>query len=166
MVLIFKNSLFLLIFITLCYRAMEQNKRILVETENFDPKGGWVVDHHFMDEMGSLYLLAHGLGIRDGNKVTTVSQIKNGKYCVMVRTKDWIVTWNADEAPGKFNVVINGIILPGIFRTKNAEWIWQDDGIIDIKGTKVRSELQDLTGFEGRCDSILLCEKLNFQSTL
>ena len=35
---------------------------LLVEAENFDRKGGWVVDQQFMDLMGSPYLLAHGMG--------------------------------------------------------------------------------------------------------
>ena len=33
-----------------------------VEAEGFDNKGGWVVDQQFMDQMGSSYLMAHGMG--------------------------------------------------------------------------------------------------------
>ena len=36
---------------------------ILLEAENFKDKGGWVVDQQFMDQMGSSFLLAHGLGV-------------------------------------------------------------------------------------------------------
>ena len=35
---------------------------ILIEAEGFADTGGWVVDPQFMDQMGSPYLLAHGLG--------------------------------------------------------------------------------------------------------
>ena len=34
----------------------------MVEAEAFTYKGGWVVDQQFMDQMGSPYLLAHGMG--------------------------------------------------------------------------------------------------------
>ena len=36
---------------------------VLVEAEQFADLGGWVVDQQFMDQMGSPYLLAHGLGV-------------------------------------------------------------------------------------------------------
>jgi len=35
---------------------------ILIEAEAFTNHGGWVVDQQFMDQMGSPFLLAHGLG--------------------------------------------------------------------------------------------------------
>lgn len=35
---------------------------VLVEAESFNEKGGWVLDQQFMDQMGSPFLLAHGLG--------------------------------------------------------------------------------------------------------
>lgn len=34
---------------------------IWVETELFQNKGGWITDSQFIDQMGSPYLLAHGL---------------------------------------------------------------------------------------------------------
>ena len=56
-----KRQLFisvLLVMLTFSSRAAG----LLVETESFTNKGGWVVDQQFMDLMGSPYLLAHGLG--------------------------------------------------------------------------------------------------------
>lgn len=138
---------------------------ILIEAESFVNKGGWVVDQQFMDEMGSPYLLAHGLGVKVDDAVTTVPIPGEGKYRVWVRTKDWVGQWNTDGAPGKFNLVINGNCLPEVFGTKYTEWTWQDGGITDIKGAEARIELRDLTGFEGRCDAILLCNNLNFRPT-
>src|ERR1035438_3562834 len=40
---------------------------VLLEAEQFANLGGWLVDQQFMDQMGSTYLLAHGLGepVRD-----------------------------------------------------------------------------------------------------
>lgn len=42
----------------LCARA----EGVFVECESFAEKGGWVLDQQFMSEMGSSYLLAHGMG--------------------------------------------------------------------------------------------------------
>lgn len=43
-------------------------KDILIEAEAFSDYGGWVVDSQFEAEMGSPYLLAHGMGkpVADG----------------------------------------------------------------------------------------------------
>ncbi|RYD36854.1 MAG: hypothetical protein EOP87_04700, partial [Verrucomicrobiaceae bacterium] len=35
---------------------------LLVDAEGFSSLGGWVVDQQSMDQMGSPYLMAHGLG--------------------------------------------------------------------------------------------------------
>ena len=46
---------------------------VLVEAEAFSDRGGWVVDQQFMDEMGSPFVLAHGLGkpVKDASTVVT-----------------------------------------------------------------------------------------------
>ena len=43
---------------------------IFIEAESFDNKGGWVLDNQSMKQMGSSYLLAHGLGIPVKNAST------------------------------------------------------------------------------------------------
>lgn len=40
-----------------------EGRDVLVEAESFTEKGGWKVDQQFMDQMGSPYLLAHGMGV-------------------------------------------------------------------------------------------------------
>ena len=42
----------------------EAKYEILIEAEEFDDFGGWTLDSQFETEMGSPYLLAHGLGER------------------------------------------------------------------------------------------------------
>ena len=49
------------------------SERVLVEAESFENLGGWVVDQQFMDQMGSPFLLAHGLGVPVRDAVTTVT---------------------------------------------------------------------------------------------
>ena len=68
---------------------------VLIEAEAFAQHGGWVVDPQFMDQMGSPFLLAHGLGVPVADAVTTVEFPAGGDYRVWVRTRDWVAPWQA-----------------------------------------------------------------------
>jgi len=126
---------------------------LLVEVESFPELGGWVVDQQFIDVMGSSYLLAHGLGKPCANAKATVAFPAEGSYRAWVRTKDWVA--EPEWAPGEFRVLINGKPLEDTFGTKgDGRWIWQDGGTVEIRGQQVSIELQDLSGFDGRCDAI------------
>lgn len=138
---------------------MNQTERstevILVEAESFQEKGGWVVDQQFMDQMGSPYLLAHGLGVPVRDATTTVSFPTTGEYRVFVRTKDWV----APHGPGRFRLVLDGSPLPATFGTEgDGQWIWQDGGTVRIDKDTVKLALQDLSGFDGRCDAVLFAK--------
>ena len=79
---------------------------LLVECESFDEHGGWVVDPQFVEQMGSPYLMAHGLGEPVGNASTTAEFPASGTYHVWARTMDWAPgNW---DAPGRFNIWLNG----------------------------------------------------------
>ena len=58
---------------------------ILVEAESFSQRGGWVVDAQFMDQMGSPYLLAHGLGRPVADATVEVEFPVEGTYRIWVR---------------------------------------------------------------------------------
>jgi hypothetical protein len=53
-------------------------------------------------------------------------------------------------------LVITGTPLPVTFGTEGAGWHWQDGGLVRLKQGRTPLALHDLTGFEGRCDAILL----------
>lgn len=53
---------------------------VLIEAEDFDNHGGWVLDSQLETQMGSPYLLAHGLGRPVGDATTTVSIPEAGDY--------------------------------------------------------------------------------------
>jgi len=135
---------------------------VLLEAEQFANLGGWVVDQQFMDQMGSPYLLAHGLGepVRDAE--TTVQFPAAGTYRVWVRTRDWVAPWKAPGAPGRFKLLVNGKPLSTTFGTEGAEWHWQDGGTVKV-GREAKLALHDLTGFEGRCDAILFASDRGFK---
>ncbi|MFB3828723.1 MAG: FAD-dependent oxidoreductase [Bryobacteraceae bacterium] len=123
---------------------------VLVEAEGFEQHGGWVLDQQFMDQMGSPFLLAHGLGVPVADAQTTVRLPAPGSYRVWVRTRDWV----APHSPGRFQLLIGGRPLAATFGAGAAGWHWQDGGTIRL-GRDVQLRLHDLTGFDGRCDAIL-----------
>ncbi len=135
---------------------------VLVEAEGFDDLGGWMLDQQAMDQMGSPYLLAHGFGVPVADATTTVALPASGTYRVWVRTRDWVANWNAPGAPGKFQVLIDGKPLDTTFGTESAKWHWQDGGTIEVDAGTVQLALHDLTGFEGRCDAIVLTRDRDF----
>ena len=148
------------IFITLSILAFGvQSVRgtvVLVEAEGFADRGGWAIDQQSMDQMGSPFLLAHGLGVPVTDATTTVAIPAAGTYRVLVRTRDWVATWQAPGAPGKFQVAINGRRLDTLFGTEGAAWHWQGGGKVDLPAGPAMFSLHDQTGFDGRCDAILL----------
>ncbi len=138
---------------------------VLLESEGFKNTGGWVVDQQAMDQMGSPYLLAHGLGKPVEDATTTVEFKQNGEYRIWVRTRDWVAPWKGPDTtpamkavgePGKFQVLVDGQAVETTFGTEGAQWHWQDGGTIKIRKGSITLALHDLTGFDGRCDAILL----------
>ena len=123
---------------------------VLVEAEGFDKRGGWVIDQQFMDVMGSSYLLAHGLGKPVENARTQHTFAEGGKYHVWVRAKDWVPSHH----PGRFRVLINDNALPVELGANGKDWNWEQCGSVEIDKGPVTVELNDLTGFDGRCDAI------------
>lgn len=132
---------------------------VLVEAESFAERGGWVIDQQVMDQMGSPFLLAHGLGTPVADAVTKTRIASAGRYRVWVRTRNWIATWQPSGAPGQFQLIVNGKPLAATFGAGSAEWQWHDGGTIDLPTGLVSLALHDLTGFDGRCDAIVLSQE-------
>lgn len=158
---------------------------VLVEAESFADLGGWVIDQQAIEQMGSPYLLAHGLGERVKDANTTVTFPATGKYRTWVRTRDWAAVWNnpepsqksrmtepkcmtchrvdAADPPGKFQLVIDGKPLETVFGAEGTKWHWQDGGTVEIRQPQATISLHDLTGFEGRCDAIIFTSDTDFR---
>ena len=139
----------------LCAGAL-QAATLLVETEAFADKGGWVVDQQFMDQMGSSFLMAHGLGLPVADASTSVDLSEAGTYRVLARTRNWVAPWTRKEAPGRFQVLVNGVALTKELGTEGAAWAWHEAGTVKLEKGPVRLALHDLTGFNGRCDAMIL----------
>lgn len=143
------------IAVATCVQAAE----VLVEAESFADIGGWTVDSQFMDQMGSPYLLAHGLGKPVAAAETEVAFPERGDYRVFVRTLDWVARWNVPGTPGRFLLEVNGKEIATVFGVEGPAWHWQDGGRVSIDRERVKLKLKDQTGFEGRCDAILFVKE-------
>ncbi len=152
----------IIFFLVTSLSSLSTAETILVEAEGFEDLGGWVIDQQFMDQMGSPFLLAHGLGIPVRDAVTKVRFPSTGKYHVWVRTRDWVAPWKAPGAPGKFQLLIDGKPLDTIFGTEGADWHWQDGSTVEITNKQAKVSLHDLTGFEGRCDAVVFSNDMGF----
>jgi hypothetical protein len=132
---------------------------LLLEARAFAEHGGWVLDPQFEDVMGSPYLLAHGMGKPVANARTTAAFPATGSYQLWVRTRNWCPgEW---EAPGRFRIHVAGKPLATVFGTE-AGWAWQKGGTVEITQAQTVIELQDLTGFEGRCDALFFTKDAGF----
>ena len=124
-----------------------------LEAESFAQKGGWSVDQQFTFEMGSPYLIAHGMGKAVEDASTTVKFPSAGKYHIWVRTYNWTSPWSEGEGPGAFKLSVNGSELKPTLGTQGKEWMWQYVGAARV-GAEAEVKLHDLKGFDGRCDAI------------
>lgn len=126
---------------------------VLVEAASFADRGGWQLDTQHYQQMGGCYLLAHGMGKPVANAKTQCSLPQSGTWHVWVRTRDWCPgDW---PSPGRFHVRVNGSALATTFGAEGEPWHWQYGGTVDIAAPqRVELELEDLTGFDGRCDAI------------
>lgn len=129
----------------------------MVLATKFADKGDWTVEQQFVLQMGSSYLFAHGIGTPLAkDAVTTVEVPADGDYKLYVRTKNWTKYWSNGPTPGIFNVVIDGKVNDTVFGTDDVNWHWQKGADVTLtKGTHTIA-LHDLTGFDGRCDAIIL----------
>jgi hypothetical protein len=115
--------------------------------------GYWVLEPQFVDQVGSAYLMAHGLGtpVKDVSGKFKASEA--GSYRVLVHTKDWY----APHKLGRFQVLIDGKPLKAEFGSEGkGEWVWQSGGRVKLTAGEHTLALHDLTGLHGRCDCILL----------
>ena len=147
----FRNSIRFMLLPALLLLLSSCHKDIFVECESFDNKGGWVVDPQFVEQVGSPYLMAHGMGEPVDNASTTILFPSGGSYHVWARTTDWAPgPW---ESPGQFNIWLGEEKLPETMG-QNPWWGWNYAGKIKLDRGPALVQLEDLTGFNGRCDAL------------
>ena len=113
---------------------MTTKDSIMLLATRFDNLGEWTVEQQFVLQMGSSYLLAHGIGTplaKDASTKFTV--VSPGKYTLWVRTKNWTAFWSEGKTPGIFHVVVDhkadasefGTGKAGATPSERASWYWQ-----------------------------------------
>ena len=136
------------------YFQLAYSNPILLEAESFSEKGGWKVDQQFMDQMGSPYLLAHGMGVPVEDAKTKLNFREKGTYHVYVRTYNWTSPWYKGKGPGCFKIQVAGKTLPTVLGCEGEKWTWQYAGKVNVKSGEATVVLKDMTGFDGRIDAV------------
>ena len=140
--------------------AMVCDGFLWLEAEDFADYGGWRLDTQFVHLIGSAYLIAADVGRPVADATTAIDVPRAGRWRLWVRAKNWI----KEHSPGRFAVSIGGQRSPVVFgAAPSQEWIWQSAGEFDLPKGPLRLALNDLTGYFGRCDALLLTTDLGYQ---
>lgn len=161
---------------------MDTNNSVMALATRFNDKGDWTLEQQFVLQMGSSYLMAHGLGTPLAKDAKTEINIpEDGDYRLWVRTKNWTAFWSEGKTPGIFQVLIDGKADPSEFgigkmpldvkagidfpddidtsreaRAERAQWYWQKGETYHLTKGSHSIALHDLMGLDGRCDAIVL----------
>ncbi|MFI3205923.1 MAG: FAD-dependent oxidoreductase [Clostridia bacterium] len=136
------------------------NTKIWIDTASFQDFGTWKLDTQFTHIMGSAYLLAcHSPGTPVEDATTKFDVPEQKHYRVWVRARNWYYS----HSPGKFEISIDdktsGTILGELMSN---DWVWQIAGDFELsKGTHTL-KLHDLTGYFGRCSSIVITDDMEY----
>lgn len=161
---------------------MDTKNSVMALATKFNDKGDWTVEQQFVLQMGSSYLMAHGLGTplaKDAKTEITIP--KDGDYRLWVRTKNWTAFWSEGKTPGIFQVLVDGKADSSEFgigkipldvkagidfpddidtsreaRAERAQWYWQKGETYHLTKGSHSIALHDLMGLDGRCDAIIL----------
>ncbi len=81
---------------------------------------------------------------------------QEGTYHLYVRTRNWTACWSDKPTPGVFRIRIDDQEITTPFGDGACAWHWQAGGSIYLTEGTHRLTLHDTTGFDARCDAILL----------
>lgn len=142
---------------------MKKANRIVLAAPMFEECGGWVLDTEFTVNMGTPYLLAHGLGRPVADAKTVFAVPEAGEYRMFVYTFNWVAPWKKAEAPGVFEVYVDDQKVGPTFGDKVEDWDWENGGTVSLTAGTHRLCVHDLTGFEGRFGMIVLTDEEEIQ---
>jgi hypothetical protein len=142
-----------------CATSLASDPNVVwIEAESFDDVGGWSRDTQHVDVMGSIYLLATGVGTPVEDAVTNVMIPEQGEYKLWVRCRDWMLGYS----PGRFTVSVNDVD-SGLFGVQvkpsdveGDQWRWREGVIHQLEQGYAEIRIHDLTGWYGRVDAIVL----------
>lgn len=129
------------------------------DAADFNDYGGWALDTQFVGFMGSSCLIAHGAGAPVEDARLEIPGVRAGRYRLWVRSHDWI----PEHSPGMFSMSVNGRTTGKEFGAQGKPgWLWEDGGVHELPAGAVTVSLKDLTGYYGRCSSVILTRDLKY----
>ncbi len=136
------------------------NHKLWIDALDFQFYGGWKCDTQFTHLMGSGYLIAcdtPGQPVADAT--TAINIPAAGRYRAWVRARNWYYS----DSPGKFTIAIDGKRSPVVLgQLPSNEWVWQIAGDFELTEGEHKLSLIDLTGYFGRCSSIVLTDNMDY----
>lgn len=139
---------------------MNSKNTIWIDALDFDQKGGWKEDTQYVHLMGSGYLIAAdepGVPVEDATVRIKVDQC--GVYRIWVRDRNWL----RPHAPGQFVVLVDGKKTDHILgKLPSDKWLWEIAGDVELEAGEHTLSLHDLTGYFGRCASIVLTTDMDY----
>lgn len=131
-----------------------------IDAPEFENKGGWKLETQFVRAVGQSYLIACDIPGEPVNDAIAEFDVKeNGRYRIFVRTKNW----KYPEAPGRFNVIVDGKELPAVCgKMPTQSWYWEIAGDIELGCGKHTVSLHDLTGWLTRCAALIITDDMDF----
>lgn len=135
-------------------------EKIWLDAMDFETKGGWQTETQFVRDVGQSYLIAcdvPGEPVSDASASFSIGE--GGKYRIFARTKNW----KYPEAPGRFNIMVDGIALPNVCgKMPSQKWYWEIAGDIDLKSGEHKLSLHDRTGWLTRCAAVVITNDMDF----
>lgn len=139
---------------------MHKTTEIWIDALDFEKKGGWKLDTQFVHLMGSGYLIAAdepGVPVEDATVAVHIPE--HGRYRIWVRDRNWLRPHN----PGTFRVLIDGKETGNILgQLPSDDWLWEIAGDVQLEAGNHILSLHDLTGYFGRCASIVLTTDMDY----
>lgn len=139
---------------------MIKHTEIWIDALDFDQKGGWKEDTQYVHLMGSGYLIAAdepGVPVEDATITVNIPQ--KGTYRIWVRDRNWLRPHN----PGTFQVLVDGKESGNTLgQLPSDKWLWEIAGDVELDSGDHTLSLHDLTGYFGRCASIILTTDMDY----
>ena len=134
--------------------------KLWLDTLEFEDYGGWKADTQFTHLMGSGYLLAcHTPGVPVKDAATHFTAPCTATYRIWARARNWYYS----HAPGKFSLTVDGAQAPVVLGAlPSNDWVWQIAGDFALKAGEHTLSLVDLTGYFGRCSSLILTTDMDY----
>lgn len=136
--------------------------KLFFEAETFADPGGWVIDTQSYETCAFAYLLAHGIGKKVADARTDAVIPQTGTYRAFAHTRNWSAVWNRGTPAGKFLLKMDDVPFEHTLGTASQNWSWQFAGVMELSAGKHTLSLEDLTGFDARCDAVLLTDEADF----